>query len=163
MRHATEFKQLDENLFKFRPNGSILGGSSVGHVGIYLAIIMGCDPISILGMDLSYPSDKSHATGSVNTKNVKKINTFTTKDIMGREIRTNMPMYSYAKVVEKMIPRLQLETGIDFFNCTQGADGNPSGIIHKGPCPRKLEEVIREYCVEKYPIRDTIKQLITNN
>jgi len=163
MKQNTELRQIDENLFKYHQKGSIIGGSSVGHVAIYLALNMGCDPISILGMDLSYPGKQSHATGSVNMKDLKQVKTFPIQDIMGREVRTNMSMFSYAKVVENMIPEIILQTGVRFFNCTEDPQGNPAGIIFRGPEPKKLKDVISEYCIRSYDINTTIKDIIIKN
>ncbi len=53
--------------------GCLLQGGSVSHMALGLALHMGCDPLIMIGQDLSYPGKKSHipladASGNVEEK-----------------------------------------------------------------------------------------------
>ena len=160
MARATNWKLEKEGQYALHDKGAILGGSSVGHTTCYLANALGCNPISFLGLDLSYPEGKTYVDGASNQKDLDKIKLVDVKDLSGREVKTNVSMFSYKSVFEKMLPQLIVGRNLTLYNCTEHPDGNPAGILEEGAEPRRLSSVIDEYCKEEIPNIEKIKEMI---
>jgi len=138
---------------KFVPEkkGFVVGGSSVGHTAAYLAVNLGCSPVCILGCDLSYPGGVTYIPGASNQKDASKQRLIEVEDLSGRKVGTNLSMFSYRMVFQKVLPRIIEQTGTRFFNCTEHKDGSPAGILEVGAEPRQLKKIIDEYCKEDIP------------
>lgn len=133
-----------------RPDGSflessIIGGSSVAHTALYAAIAMGCNPITYVGLDLSFPDlTKSHFE-SDNMKNVRTQRLVDVMGVNGRKLKTNLSFYSYATVFNRMAPYMSLMKNVNLFNSSENDDGSPAGIVHYGLEPMKLDDWISRY------------------
>ena len=159
MGGTTNWRREDD---KFLPEikGSIVGGSSVGHTSTYLAVNLGCDPITIIGCDLSYPGGLTYVPGASNQKDASKQKLIMVRDLSGREVGTNLSMFSYRMVFQKSLPAIIEQTGIKFFNSTEHEDGSPAGILEVGAEPKRLKDVINEYCKEDYEDIKNMKELL---
>ena len=142
---------------KDRPDGSfmkskIIGGSCVAHTAMYAAINFGCNPITLIGLDLSFPDKVNSHFESDNAKrldNQKLIDVF---DIQGRKLKTNLAMMSYKIVFERMTPAMIIMHGVKFFNSTQDENGKPCGTVHTGLEPLGLDKFIERYCAKEHDI-----------
>ena len=149
MASATNYKIKDEKLTP-ENKGMIIGGSSVGHVAMYVAIALGCNPISLLGLDLSYPGGKTYVKGASNQKEIKEKSSIMVDSLSGGKVKTNVSMLSYKMVFEQAFPYiLEQNPKLKFYNCTQDKDGNPAGILEVGAKPRDIDSVIDEYCTKE--------------
>lgn len=128
--------------------GGIVGGSSVGHTATYLAVNLGCNPITIVGCDLSYPEGLTYIPGASNQKDASKQRLIPVRDLSGRKVGTNLSMFSYRMVFKRALPQIAEQLGVTFFNATEHEDGSPAGILDAGAEPRRLKTVIDEYCKE---------------
>ena len=139
--------QKDEN-GKLTPDvkGRIVGGSSVGHVATYAAVSLGCNPVTFLGLDLSYPGGKTYVEGASNQKSVEKQRLIDMNDLSGNKVKTNVSMLSYKMVFERSLPHITAQHKTKFYNCTEDDKGNPAGILEVGAYPKSLSWVIQTYC-----------------
>ena len=140
--------------------GAVLGGSSVGHTAFYLANSFGCNPISLMGLDLSYPGGKTYIEGASNQKDISKIKLVDEEDLSGRLVKTNVSMFSYKTVFEKVLPQIIMQRNISVYNCTEAQDGSPAGILEEGAEPKRVSWVIENYCKQDIPNVINIKDLI---
>lgn len=144
-----------------RPDGSfrkskVTGGSSVAHTAMYLALLMGCNPVTFVGLDLSYPDlEKSHFE-SDNMKDVRSQKLIDVEDVQGRMIKTNLSFYSYKVVMERMAETMGLIFNAQLFNSSEDKNGLPAGVVHKGLKPLALRQFINDYCTND---REELKQL----
>ena len=148
MAACSNYKMEKGNLVP-ENKGRVVGGSSVGHVATYIAVMLGCNPISLLGLDLSYPGGKTYVEGASNQKSVEKQKLIDLEDLSGNKVKTNISMLSYKFVLERTLPQIILQTGNTFYNCTEDKRGKPSGVLEIGAFPRSLESVIKEHCMKE--------------
>ena len=157
MAGATNYRIDGDKLAK-EDKGRVVGGSSVGHVATYIAVQLGCKPISFLGLDLSYPGGKTYVEGASNQKDMRKQKLIEMEDLSGNKVPTNLSMLSYKMVFERSLPAITINNKARFYNCTSDALGHPAGILEEGAFPRSLQSVIDEYCKETRNI-DILKVL----
>lgn len=147
----------DEN----RKDGSFLqsgitGGSSVAHTAMYVSLYLGCNPITFVGLDLSYPNlEKSHFE-SDNAKSLDGQKLIDAVDLQGRKVKTNLSFYSYKTVFERMAPMMKQVYGVDLFTCTEDENGKPAGIVHAGLRPMPFKNWIDLYASKE---REELKQI----
>ncbi len=146
MASSSNYRMEDKKLIP-ENKGRVVGGSSVGHVATYVAIALGCKPISLLGLDLSYPGGKTYVEGASNQKDVSKQKLIEMNSLGGGKVKTNVSMLSYKMVFEQSFPHiLQQMPHLQFFNTTCDKYGKPSGILEVGAEPRDIDSIIDEYC-----------------
>jgi hypothetical protein len=151
MAGCVNWKEKDGK-YEMEDKGRVVGGSSVGHVAAYIAVGLGCNPISFLGLDLSYPGGLTYVDGASNQKDMKKQKLIELEDLSGNKVPTNVSMLSYKKVFERSLPHIIMETGIKFYNCTEDKDGKPAGILEVGAEPKQLKWVIENRCSKQQTI-----------
>jgi hypothetical protein len=139
--------------------GVLRSGFSVSHTAFDLAFQMGCDPIVLIGQDLSYsPDKKRYAEGQISDtieffekENVKR-NTLVMKDINGREVLTDYELNSFRLIFEMMI-ETAYQDKVRIINATEG------GVPIKGAVNGKLADVIAEYCREDRAVGRCLNEL----
>ena len=124
------------------------GASTVAHLNLISAEILGCDPIIFIGQDLAYPGTASHAKntilhGSAPLDIVTSNKEETVKGIDGKTIRTNRAFLSMKKHFEAAIA----VSSRTYINSTEG------GAHIEGTKILPLQETIDLYCKE--PINAT--------
>ena len=154
---SCNWKDVDGKMVR-EDKGRVVGGSSVGHVATYIAIALGCNPISFLGLDLSYPNNMTYVKDASNQKSMEKQRLITMEDLSGNKVPTNISMLSYKKVFERSLPHIIMQTKIKFFNCTEDERGNPAGILEVGGRPASLQYVLDNYCNKELDF-DVLKTL----
>lgn len=118
----------------------IIGGSSVAHTAMYAAIDMGCNPITFVGLDLSYPDlNRSHFE-SDNAKDIHQNELIDVMAVNGKIVKTNLSFYSYKTVFDRMAPLISQAKNVQLFNSSQNDDGSPAGIVHAGLKPMPFKE-----------------------
>ena len=149
MASSTNYKMDKDKKLVPENKGRVIGGSSVGHVAAYIAVMLGCNPVSFLGLDLSYPGGQAYVEGASNNKKVRKNALIQMEDLGGNMVDTNLSMLSYKMVFEKSFPHiLSQKPDLRIYNCTEDAKGNPAGILFVGAEPKSLEWVIKNKCVQ---------------
>jgi len=154
MAASTNYRKDPEKGLVPENKGKVIGGSSVGHVAEYIAIALGCNPISFLGLDLSYPKGKTYVDGASNQKSVKGQKLIDMPNLSGELVPTNLSMLSYKMVFEKSFPHiLGQKPDLLFYNCTVDDKGNPAGILELGAEPKPIDWVIEEYCKKEVDLQ----------
>jgi len=156
MAYACDGGRLDGSFMESK----VIGGSSVAHTAMYIAIDLGCNPITFVGLDLSYPDmTKSHFE-SDNAKDISKNQLMNVRAINGKMVKTNLSFYSYKTVFDRMAPALSQLKGVELFNSSQNDDGSPAGIVHQGlkPMPFNLwcEKFATQYKPELMKVTEVI-------
>ena len=110
-------------------------GGSVSTAAIDLGIRFGCKRIITVGLDLSYPDNYAHASGTSRRMITQDQIFREVKDIHGNMVKTNKGMDIYREWIERRIAR---ESGVTFIDATEGG-----AMIH-GMKLCKLSDVIGE-------------------
>ena len=133
-----------------RSDGSFLkshitGGSSVAHTALYACLAMGCNPVTFVGLDLSYPDlDKSHFETD-NPKNPRAQKLIDVYTVQGKKVKTNLSFYSYKTVLDRMTPYVMMQYNSELFTSTEDEKGEPTGIVHVGLRPLALRHFAERY------------------
>lgn len=132
----------------------IRSGSSVSNVSVDIANLLGCNPIILVGQDLSYPNQKSYAEGAILKSEQDKIinrsvktgnkNYILQKDIYGNDVYTTQSMISIKMYFEEYVKE-NLERV--YLNGTEG------GLPIEGIKNKSLREIIDQYCRTEYNIK----------
>ena len=140
-------------------DSNIIGGSSVAHTAMYLALSMGCNPITFLGLDLSYPNPNKTHFESDNMKSVSNQKLVDVIDLRGKKVKTNLSFFSYKTVFENMLPAMKIMYGTDIFTSTEDENGAITGIVHVGMIPKPFKEFLDQYCKEERQELSKIKEI----
>jgi hypothetical protein len=138
--------------------GTVMSGFSIAHTTLDFAFRLGCNPIVLIGQDLAYTGNKRYAEGQLESlqQQVDGFQLpplgFVTKDIYGEDIVTDKIFESFRQLFEKRVTDIyQDKTKI--INATEG------GVPIQGIENRKLEEVIKEYCLADRRLKDKIASI----
>ena len=132
------------------------GASTVAHLNLIAAHILGCDPIIFIGQDLAYPktSSASHAQGTVLQGSAPK-ETLTTlahgetvTGINGDVLRTNRSFLSMKVFFESAIAK----SDKIHINATEG------GANIEGTKIMSLQDVIDKYCKKQINVTQCLKE-----
>ncbi len=89
------------------PRGGLDKGLSVAHTAFLLAIEMGCRPVALIGQDLAYTGDVSHAKGAAMTRVESRGpgvgNVISVPDIFGRPVNSHASMVVFLRHFEEML------------------------------------------------------------
>ncbi len=145
-------------LFRFlgAEKGAMSSGPSVANTAWDLARLMGCNPIILVGLDLAYTDDRTHAEGAVHAR---KLETATqgegryirTLDIWGKPVLT-----SHAFEAMRIWFQQRVEACGGQVRCINATEG---GIGIPGVPNRPLAEVLSEYCGDAFAPREQIIQV----
>lgn len=143
-------------------------GGSVATVSMDLAKKMGCNPIILVGQDLSFSEAFSHAKETYQVKEqINNLNKFYTLEMAQRELLknkaplivkgnyqekvvTNKLLHEYKKWIENEIKDYKKSTEV--INATEG------GAYIEGTKVYTLQETIEKYCQRMLPIREIIEK-----
>ena len=117
--------------------------TTVALLSLHLALSMGCDPIILMGQDLAFTEDKTHAAGqdTWSYKSLPEETIVSMRDVWGREVKTVTQFLGFAQVFE-----MEASTNRQrFINATE------SGIPLKGYQSMRLKDALNSFCtrVEK--------------
>ncbi|MFZ5987153.1 MAG: motility associated factor glycosyltransferase family protein [Bacillota bacterium] len=134
-------------------------GASVSNLALDIAKMMGCDPVILIGQDLSYPNLECYADGAVLKdeqdkvikKSIEKKDKMyiLEKDIHGNLVHTIPSMISIKIYFEEFIKN---NPDIKYLNGTEG------GLPIKGVENKPLAQIINEYCDKEYDIDSILKR-----
>ena len=128
------------------------GASTVAHLNLLAAVVMGCSPIVFIGQDLSYVGKASHASdttlkfnkgmeGLLNSKEIHWV-----EGVDGGKVPTDRLFLNYKRHFEDMLSRFD---GLCINSTAQGAR-------IKGAEYMDLEDVIDTYCSRTVDIEQVI-------
>ncbi|MDF2065822.1 6-hydroxymethylpterin diphosphokinase MptE-like protein [Bacillus sp. Cr_A10] len=121
---------------------SLLGGGSVANYAFTIANYISNGPIALIGQDLAYTDNKTHAEYNKNFFEIdedfkKKRGIFSTEGYYGEEVLTDYVFFSMKNSFEKL--RSLAEKDRKIFNCTEG------GILLKGFSQISFRDFCDEY------------------
>ena len=120
------------------------GASTVAHLNLVAAILMGCSPIVFVGQDLSYAGVRTHASNIPLTQNdllSKHLNSkamLWVEEVNGGKVPTDRLFLNFIKHFEALITN----------NPGHYINSTVQGARIKGTEPIPLDEVIETYCQE---------------
>lgn len=138
------------------PRGIIPKGLTVAHTAFHLAEALGCDPIVLVGQDLSYPGGRSHAGGTAMASEIQVVRrggreflkrrmpdgSVRLQELLwvegedGERLPTSPDMYSYRTHFEALVAGCRARV----INATEG------GARIRGARRMSLGEAIGRYC-----------------
>ncbi|HOM01316.1 MAG TPA: DUF115 domain-containing protein [Acetivibrio sp.] len=132
-------------------------GSSVSNISLDIARYMGCNPIILIGQNLSFPNMECYAEGAVLKQEQddiirdqieKKTRYYIQeKDIHGNDVYTTQSMLSI---------RYYFEEYVRIYSDRLYLNGSEDGLPIKGMKNMPLKEIIDTYCIEEYDIKGTL-------
>ncbi|OPZ91436.1 MAG: hypothetical protein BWY74_01961 [Firmicutes bacterium ADurb.Bin419] len=147
-------KEMDLNTKDLR------SGASVSNLALDIARLMGCDPIILVGQDLSYANLQSYADGAVLKdeqdkilkQNIEKMNKYylKEKDINGNIVYTIPSMISMKIYFEEYV---KLYPKVTYLNGSEG------GLPIKGIPNKPLSEIIDQYCQNESEINNILEEI----
>ncbi len=129
----------------------IESGSSVVHLSLNLALIIGADPIVLVGHDFAHTSSATdHATNVVIPRSAQQKNDIWTTDIHGRKIKTTYYYLEAKSFLEEIITKHQKV----IFNATA------AGACIKGTTAVELNEVLERFCIESFSVTRIVDNVL---
>lgn len=148
-RMLSVFKDVDVygkwmNEITLEKKGTIWSGASVAHFLTNFADALGCNPIILIGQDLSYSLNGISHAGAAEVKEQVDVSKVTewVKDYNGNDIPSTHIWKLFLKTFED-IARVTDKTIID---ATEG------GALIKGTQIRTLSDTLEEYCKSELPL-----------
>jgi hypothetical protein len=129
-------------------------GSSVSNLSLDIARYMGCNPIILIGQNLSFPNMESYAQGAVLKQeqdksirehieqNIKYY--LLEKDIYGNDVYTTESMLSI---------KFYFEEYVRIYSDRLYLNGSEDGLPIRGIENVPLNEIIERYCTKEYDIK----------
>mgnify|MGYP001770221615 CR=1 FL=1 len=110
-------KLLDKNI------DLVMGGTSVANFALNIAYLITTGPVAIIGQDLAYTENKTHAESNKNYREIdetfiKQRALFYTEGYHGDEVLTDYPFFTMKQSFEKLIQTFEKPERI--YNCTEG-------------------------------------------
>lgn len=131
------------------------GGGSVAHVAFEIAQFLTNGPIALIGQDLAYTDNLTHAkhnrhARAIDEQFIEQMEAFQTKGYNQDDVWTNPIFYSMKLEFEELIKINYPEN--EFYNCTEG------GIILEGYKQIPFQDFCQRYAIT--PISPTNKEYI---
>lgn len=147
--------QIVDELLKCKV-GEVIGGGSVANFSLDIANKMTDGPVCLIGQDLAYTDNSSHATGNKNFAKIDKVkmnerNMFEIDGYYGDRVLTDYPFFSMKRGFELYLNYISHN---NVYNCTEG------GAFINGCINTPFEDFINEFCKE--PILKEFSSLFSN-
>ena len=130
--------------------------SSVAHLSLGLALVMGCDPVVFVGQDLSYTvAGGDHADGTVLMRSglPQDREIFHVEAVGGGKVPTDRQMLSLQKLFEDIIS----ETPRTYLNATV------AGVRLRGTVEMPLAEAASRYFPSELPVDALLEEIIAKS
>ena len=140
------FASITEN------KGSIEKGLSVSHTAFLFALYLGLNPIVLIGQDLAFSDDETHARGAsmgftIKTTSLSR-NFFEVEDIFGGKVKTDKSLLVFLNHYNDLIRRAK---GVKVYDATEG------GAKIEGAENTTLKKVIYEIKSDFIDVSKVIK------
>lgn len=131
--------------------GSVDKGLSVAHTAFYFAHAAGASPIMLVGVDMAFPSENTHAAGVTPTwggkvEDLKKMHWIMVPGTQGKPVRTNPSFFAFVTTFEVGVMR----TGAKLVQTSE------IGAMVRGAEYLPLPEALARYATKEAPIKDLI-------
>jgi hypothetical protein len=125
---------------------------TVAHTSLHLARLMGCSPLMLVGVDLAFPGEQTHAEGVTHTWG-GKLNAFPetkyveVNRVGGGTVRTLPNMRSYITGFEIIVANTKQPI----------IQTSPAGAKIRGTVEMPLKQVAEQYCGDKRDVAGLLK------
>jgi hypothetical protein len=140
---------------------SILGGASVANFALNIAYMISSGPVALIGQDLAYTDNKTHAEHNKNFKKIdetyiKERGMFYTEGYYGDQVLTDYAFFTMKHNFEKLIQTFSQPERI--YNCTEGGvklEGYRQISFHEF-CDRYVDtnKSVPMFDIDSYPHKD---------
>lgn len=133
--------------------GFLGNGGTVAHDAFVLAVEAGMSPIILVGQDLAYTGEQTHAKGvayGVAITGEEEEETIWVEDIYGKPVRTIVNLNLYKEWYENQIKMVTGPKNIRVIDATEG------GAKIEGTEIKRLKDVIEEECTKEYDFKSII-------
>lgn len=126
-------------------------GGSCAHLAVGLALHVGASPIVMVGQDLAYGEEGTHANGTVYDKKplVEEDEDLLVKGYYGGHVKTRKVWIEFKTIFENMF----MTTDKLIINATEG------GARIEGTTQRALEYVVKEYCIHECNVYEKMQEI----
>ncbi len=137
------------------------GGGTVAHIAFSVAQFITSGPIALIGQDLAYTNNESHAAANAGSRELteaylEKKRAFKTEAFHGGEVWTTPVFYSMKLEFEDLIKIKYPEN--EFFNCTEG------GLALQGYKQLSFSKFCEKFaCTQVNVVETTNKKLVKYN
>jgi hypothetical protein len=131
--------------------GEIVGGGSVANFSLDIAYKLTSGPICLIGQDLAYTGNVTHAKGNENfaiigEKQIEERKMFKINGYYGEEVLTDYPFYSMKKSFEIYLEYVNRgDRKNNIYNCTEG------GALIKGCENLPFTSFLNKFCKKPVP------------
>ena len=125
-------------------------GGSVATAAFNIARVVGSKKIILVGQDLAYAGELTHAGGE-REKHLINDEIFFVDGIDGKKVKTRADWLRFLDWYGREIK--ELDDGIEVIDATEG------GAKIDGTKVMNLSEVVRRYCITKFDFKQTLKNL----
>ncbi|CAN7201205.1 motility associated factor glycosyltransferase family protein [Rossellomorea sp. LjRoot5] len=137
--------QIVDELLKYKV-GEVIGGGSVANFTLDIANKLTNGPVCLIGQDLAYTDNASHAIGNINFSKIDKVKMnerkmFEIDGYHGDKVLTDYPFFSMKRGFELYLNYLNHSREV--YNCTEG------GAFINGCVNTPFKSFINEFCKEK--------------
>lgn len=150
-------RTLQEHLSKITNQESIIlaGGGSCAHYALTLALYLTSGPITLIGQDLAYTNNKTHADNNVRVQEINREEMLNTGGILvdgynGGKVLTDYPFLGMKETFERIISVSEDKDRV--FNSTEG------GAKIKGFSQLSFKEFCEKYCNKVVAVSTSIKK-----
>lgn len=134
--------------------GDLEKGLSVAHTAFFFARHTGANPIILVGVDLSFPTDKTHAEGVTQTWggnfNESDPDIMMVPLVTGGQVRTLKSFQSFINAFEIEIEK----TNATVINTSH------FGALIRGTTNMSFQDAIAKYCFTEKPINEKIQSIL---
>lgn len=152
--NVREYRWLAQ-LLGFDSEHFVWMGASCAHMAMGLAVHLGASVVTLVGQDLAFDQDKSHASDTISQNQVaiNERKTMYVPGYYGGEVLTNEIWLLFKQLFESYI----LEINTHVIDATEG------GAKIDGTTQMPLAAVIDKYCIQKHDIRESLREHPNNN
>lgn len=145
-----EYYWLSEQLGLSQDHFVWMGGSCA-HIAVGFAMHIGASPIVMVGQDLAYGENSTHASGTVYDEKGSGVadESITVEGYYGGQVRSNKIWVDFRLIFERKFS----SAANLIINATEG------GAKIEGTIQRPLSEVVDEFCVKECSVLDTMQTL----
>lgn len=139
---------LLDSMHKKRINYNI--GGSVATAAFSICVSLGFKRIILIGQDLSYSGEISHAGGLNYNAHIESEGEFTyVEDIYGKLVKTRFDWYTYL---------LWFQDAIEAYPCIDVIDATEGGAKIKGTRIMTLSDTIEQYCIRDIDFKKIVDE-----
>ena len=126
-------------------------GGSVATAAFWIAEVLGAKKIILVGQDLSYDGENTHADNIIDIKKRDYNKDIVVEGVNGEKVKTRWDWFKYLKWFENEI--IRLDGSIEVIDATEG------GAKINGTNIMTLSQTIKSYCTNEFDFNTILKKI----